>query len=723
MRNLLALCLFAFVLVPFRAEAASVAVAPHVSVALISKDSALKEGHDTQLGLHFVLEKGWHVYWSNPGDSGEPPRVRWTLPAGNESALRIDELRWPTPHRLAAGPLVNYGYEDEVVLPALLYVGSAVTGLGKGALPIIADVTWLVCSEDACIPGKAQLSLSLPLRTVAAADPEASPKVRDLFTTTTSALPVVPPSSWQLSGTLDASTFHVRADLAMPAESLHVSFLPLDADQIENAAPQEISAAGSILTLRLRRSEQLLKDVALLRGVLVLEAAAQPTRSFVVAIPITPSAPAIAAPTVEKPPAVSTPVPSAPTTKLPLWLALVFAVLGGALLNLMPCVFPVLSIKALGLLQMSATDRGVARRHALAYTAGILVSFWVLAGLLIALRYTGQQIGWGFHLQSPRFLFGLSALLFFLGLNLLGVFELGIGLTQIGQVTVGQHGYAGAFATGVLATVVATPCTAPFMGTAVGFALSQAAPAALLIFTCLGLGLALPYLLLPWIPGLLRMLPRPGAWMETFKHAMGFLLFATVLWLAWVLGAQGGADAVVALLGGLLVVGIAGWVLHRWAGRGVATVAAATLVLLGALLPGWGISAAPPSVNPVSGQKISSDDLPWEPFTPERLAAYRRAGKPVFLDFTAEWCVSCKVNERLVLRSQEVRARIQELGVVAMKADWTNQDPAITQALKAFGRSGIPFYVLYARDTNTPPIELSAVISTASVLRALDQVK
>ena len=578
MRNLSVLLLFVSMLLPQSARAASSASAPHIRVELVAQDATLTPGRDTQLGLRFELEKGWHIYWSNPGDSGEPPRVRWTLPAGAETPLKIDELRWPVPHRIVAGPLVNYGYEGEVLLPAPVHVAGSAGGPGKDALPIAAAVSWLVCSEDACIPGKAQLTLTLPVRARPANNPasgapaesgpaqgsSAQTALRSLFATTESVLPGPPPASWQLSGTLDASSFHLRADLGAPADSLRAQLFPLEADQIDNAAAQESSRAGSIVSLYLRRSEQLLKDVALLRGVLVLESPGMPTRSFVVAIPLSPSAPSIAAPTL---PAATSPtaggapsdplpaglpaaVTSAPGAALPLWMALVFAILGGALLNLMPCVFPVLSIKALGLVQMSATDRGVARRHALAYTAGILVSFWVLAGLLIALRYTGQQIGWGFHLQSPRFLFGLSALLFFLGLNLLGVFELGIGLTQIGQAAVGHHGYAGAFATGVLATVVATPCTAPFMGTAVGFALSQPAPAALLIFTCLGLGLALPYLLLPWIPGLLRLLPRPGAWMETFKHVMGFLLFATVLWLAWVLGAQGGADAVVALLGG-----------------------------------------------------------------------------------------------------------------------------------------------------------------------------
>lgn len=704
------------------ARAAAAASAAHLRVELLAEDAPLAPGSDVLLGLRFVLEPGWHLYWVNPGDSGEAPRVTWTVPAGVEKQLHVGELRWPTPRRLAAGPLVDYGYEDEVMLLAPLHVDGDAGP--RDPVTITAAVSWLVCSE-ACIPGKVQLTRTVPAP-AGAARPTATAA---LFAAAENALPQPPPPDLDLDGVLDATAFHLRIEPGVDPKTLRAQFFPLDPAQIENAAPQVATPSGSTLALALQRSEQLISDISQLRGVLVLESPGQPARSFAVTIPLRSPAAAPAPAAESQPPAMASAAPAGPplatpSPQLPLGMALLFALLGGALLNLMPCVFPVLSIKALALVEMSGADRQKARRHALYYTAGILVSFWGLAGLLIALRYAGQQIGWGFHLQSPQFLIALCALLFLLGLNLLGVFEIGIGLTRLGQATAGRHGAAGAFATGVLATVVATPCTAPFMGAALGFALSQAAPVALLTFSLIGLGLALPYVLLLWLPGLQRILPRPGAWMETFKQAMGFLLFATVLWLAWVLGGQGGADAVVALLGGLLLVGVAGWVLHRWGEHGrAATVAAAALVLLGVLLPGWQVGTPRATAQGPAALKAADEDLPWERFTPAQLAAYRRAGKAVFLDFTASWCVSCKVNERLVLRSREVQARIRELGVIPMKADWSTHDPTITSALAEFGRIGIPFYVIYGRDANTPPIQLPAVLSRRSVLSALDQIK
>ena len=718
--------------------AAFAAGAPHLRVELLAEELPLAPGSEVQLGLRFILEPGWHIYWSNPGDSGQPPHISWSLPSGADK-LHIGELRWPTPHRLATGPLVDYGYEGEVMLLAPLHVDADAALHGDQA--VTAAVNWLVCSES-CIPGKAQLTRILPVRAeapgpgVQAPSPAGNPPppataTAALFAAAENALPQPPPPDLELDGVLDASTIHLHIDLGVDAKTLKAQFFPAEPAQVDNAAPQIVTAAGSVLSLQMQRSEQLVADISRLRGLLVLDAAGQPTRSFAVAIPLRSAlAPAVPPKTVAPLPAaplptLETPARPAPAAgeQLPLGLALLFALLGGALLNLMPCVFPVLSIKALALIELSGAERAKARLHGLLYAAGILVSFWALAGLLLMLRYAGQQIGWGFHLQSPEFVIGLCVLLFLLGLNLLGVFEIGIGLTQLGQATVGRNGAAGAFATGVLATVVATPCTAPFMGTAVGFALSQSALVALLTFTLLGLGLALPYVLLLWVPGGQRILPRPGRWMETFKQVMGFLLLATVLWLAWVLGGQGGVDAVIALLGGLLLAGVAGWVLQRWSEQGKkATAAALALVLVGLLIPIWQISGTKLQAN-TAASRPGDDDLPWESFTPAQLAAYRRAGKAVLLDFTANWCVSCKVNERLVLRSQEVRARIRELGVIPMKADWTNEDPTITQALAEFGRAGVPFYVLYGRDANTPPIQLPVVLSKTIVLRALDQIK
>ena len=706
-----------------RAHAASTASGPHVRVDLLLEHTAIAPGQASSAALRFQLEEGWHIYWQNPGDSGEAPRVAFTLPDG----IHAGTLLFPVPHRVPTGPLVNYGYEGAATLLSELRAGEGAT---EGSFPVRAEVKWLVCSE-VCIPGKAQLDATLAVQRETEPDAASAP----VFTAARAALPRPAPSGLRLTAELDAQSFLLTALTELRPQQ--ASFFPLDGDLVDNPSTQTLTPTGAGFTLRVLRSEQLLDDkgVTRLRGLLVLSplAAGEPpgylvdVPVFVTATPKAPAAPGATIRSADAPAPARAVVPAAPAPAAPLSLGsvLLLALLGGALLNLMPCVFPVLSIKALGLIQLGAAERRHTARHALAYSAGILVSFWALAGTLIVLRLLGQQLGWGFQLQSPRFLVALAALLFLLGLNLLGIFEIGIGLTGVGQSVTSRGGYAGSFGTGVLATVLATPCTAPFMGTAIGFAMSQPPASSLLTFTALGLGLALPYLLLIAAPGLLRFLPRPGAWMDTFKQLMGFMLLGTVVWLSFVLGVQAGPEGVTALLAGLLVIGIGAWVLHRFGERRAATPLAVILMLVGALGPGWlartqdGVAAAAPG----PGAATAGDDLAWEPFSPERVAQYRRAGKPVFIDFTAAWCVSCKVNERFVLRTQEVRERFKSLGVIPIKADWTSSDPAITQALAALGRSGVPCYVLYGRDPAAPGLTLPEVLSTGIVLRALDTLK
>lgn len=709
-----------------RAHAASTASGPHVRVDLVLEHTAIAPGQASSAAVRFQLEEGWHLYWQNPGDSGEAPRVTFTLPAG----LHAGTLLFPVPHRVPTGPLVNYGYEGGTTLLSELRAGEGAT---EGSFPVRAEVKWLVCSE-VCIPGKAQLDATLAVQPETKSDAAVAP----VFADARAALPRPAPSGLRLTAELDAQSFLLTALTDLRPQQ--ASFFPLDADLIDNPSTQTLTPTGAGFTLRALRSEQLLDDkgVTRLRGLLVLSPlpAGEPP-GYLVDVPVFVTAAPAKAPSVPgatirsaDAPASAAPGPAAastapaPAAPLSLGSVLLLALLGGALLNLMPCVFPVLSIKALGLIQLGAAERRHAARHALAYSAGILVSFWVLAGTLIVLRLLGQQLGWGFQLQSPRFLIALAALLFLLGLNLLGIFEIGIGLTGVGQSVTSRSGYAGSFGTGVLATVLATPCTAPFMGTAIGFAMSQPPASSLLTFTALGLGLALPYLLLIAAPGLLRFLPRPGAWMDTFKQLMGFMLLGTVVWLSFVLGVQSGPEGVTALLAGLLVIGIGAWVLHRFGERRAATALAVVLILTGALGPGWLAHTQDAAATPAPGSAATpGDDLAWEPFSPERVEQYRRAGKPVFIDFTAAWCVSCKVNERFVLRTQEVRERFKSLGVIPIKADWTSSDPAITQALAALGRSGVPCYVLYGRDPAAPGLTLPEVLSTGIVLRALDTLK
>ncbi|MGC2619005.1 MAG: thioredoxin family protein, partial [Acidobacteriaceae bacterium] len=399
--------------------------------------------------------------------------------------------------------------------------------------------------------------------------------------------------------------------------------------------------------------------------------------------------------------------------------AAIFAFLGGIILNLMPCVFPVLFIKGLALVQSSQQERRQLRAHGWVYTLGILVSFWAVVAVLLALRAAGRQLGWGFQFQSPIFLAVMAMLLFFLGLALAGQFEIGLSLTSAGGSLAQKHGYAGSFFTGVLAMVVATPCTAPLMGAAIGYALAHSALVSFAVFTALGLGLAAPYLLLSYNPAWTRLLPKPGAWMEILKQAVAIPIFATVIWLVWVFAQIAGTNAMMGLLAAFLLLAIAGWVLGRWPGK-TSAAAVAVLVLIAALaVPVWAVrqlgSTGPPQAN-----AAASTNAVWQPYSPELVAKERAAGHAVFVDFTASWCLSCQVNERVILDSASVQQHLHDSGVTLVRADWTNQDADITQALSALGRSGVPTYAIYPADPNADPHVLPEVLTQGIVIDALN---
>jgi len=392
------------------------------------------------------------------------------------------------------------------------------------------------------------------------------------------------------------------------------------------------------------------------------------------------------------------------------------AFLGGILLNLMPCVFPVLFIKGLSLVQSATEERKRLRAHGLIYTLGILVSFWTIVAVLLLLRAGGNHIGWGFQFQSPIFVVCIALLLFFLGLSLAGQFEIGLSLTSAGGALAKNSGYTGSFFTGVLATVVATPCMAPFLGVAIGYALVQPVGVTFIVFTALALGLALPYGLLTLQPAWTGLLPRPGPWMEILKEATAIPIFATVIWLVWVFAQVAGVNAVVFLLAGFLLAAIAGWALGRWPARTSSTVAATLLLMAAPLLPilaARRMGAAPAA----SSGATAPHNLQWVPYSAEVLAADRAQGKAVFVDFTAAWCLSCQVNERVVLDRADVQAAFRKSGVVLLRADWTRQDDAITEALAQLGRSGVPAYALYVGE-QTPQV-LPEVLTPGIVMDAL----
>jgi len=658
--------------------------AQHLTVELLPLDNSIQPGGSTSVGLHFTLDKGWHVYWVNAGDSGEPPSIKWTLPAG----ITAGAMQFPAPRRLPLGPLMDFGYEDEVLFPMTLTAASTLKAPSTAQLA--AHVNWLVCRE-VCIPGKADLALPLQ---IAAQKGTTDPARLALFDRFRSRLPQPLPSSSQalFAPTSGGFTLALKGHPAAGAE-----FFPLEQSQIKNAAPQPVHGIDDGLEISLARDENFRAQLAQLNGVLVLgDGTAYEIHAAPGAVP-----------------SASTEGNSAGGLKLLRFAALAF--LGGVILNLMPCVFPVLFIKGLSLVESSRHEPTRVRAHGLVYMLGILVSFWAVVAVLLGLRAGGRQLGWGFQFQSPGFVAVMALLLFFLGLSLAGVFEIGLTVTNAGSSLAARNGYAGSFFTGVLAVVVATPCTAPFMGAAIGFALAQSAAVALAVFTALALGLAAPYVLLTFYPQWMRHLPRPGAWMEVLKQATAVPIFGTVIWMVWLFGSSAGVDALAALLAAFLLLAIAGWILGRWPARRVASVFAVSVIVLAVATPLYALWRFPAAEAKTAGQ------AGWEPYSRAALEQYRAQGRPVFVDFTARWCLSCQVNERAVLDQGDVQRRLHGSGIVLVRADWTRHDEGIASALNELGRSGVPTYVLYP--PGQPAVVLPELLTPGIVLGALDQLR
>ena len=695
---------------PAKAVSSS-ADAPHVHVELLVIPQGLNRGESANAGLYFKLESGWHIYWKNPGDAGEPPHIQWTLPVG----ITAGPLQFPAPKRLPLGPLMDYGYENEVLFPLQLRVAN---GINAGPATLHAKVDWLVCRE-ACIPGKAELEVSRSVYDHPAT-PVSLPADAEIFKRFLGLIPKFSPAKFKAGFQPTREGF--RLSIETGQRELSASFFPADPDILDNPAPQKLTSTANGPILDLKKDANLSVNPAQLKGVLELSVG----RAYeIAALPPGGTAPATAssAPTATPSTATSGAQPSsnpAPITAPPLSLSLLLrtsclAFLGGLLLNLMPCVFPVLFLKGLALVQSGNEKRRALRMHGMVYAAGILVSFWALVAVLLGLRAAGATLGWGFQFQSPVFLALMAGLLFFLGLSLAGQFEIGLTLTSAGGSLAQKQGYTGSFFTGVLAVVVATPCTAPFMGAAVGYALSQSAAVTFAVFTALALGLAAPYVALTLQPAWTRWLPKPGAWMEVLRQAVAVPIFVTVIWLAWVLAQAYGASVLAALLASFLLLAIAGWFLGRWPAKGWST-AVAALILLAVVA----ISVVAPGKLAVASESLSPPEVSglWQPWSPEAVTRSLAAGQPVFVDFTASWCLSCQVNERVALSRPEVEQAFQARNVVLMKADWTRHDEAITQALTALGRSGVPAYALYVPGQSVPQM-LPEVLTPGIVMDAL----
>ena len=665
----------------------------HLHVQLVLPQSTLYPGGPNSAGLYFKLEPGWHIYWHNAGDSGEPPKMNWTLPEG----VTATPLEFPAPKRLPLGPLMDFGYEDEVVFPFSFDVAKTAK---TGPAALDAKVSWLVCRE-VCIPGKAELGMRVQIAAAAPAASTTSDADAALLKSGLASLPVPLPASDKAVFQPTATGF--RLGVTTGRRETSAVFFPDEQDIIDNPSPQKLTPAKDGLVLELKKDSSLASNPAQLKGILELAGG----RNYEL---------------TAMPGVVAEPPPQPAFSLAELLRAAGLAFLGGMLLNLMPCVFPVLFLKGLALVQSGTEERHKLRAHGLVYALGILVSFWALVALLLGLRAAGSGLGWGFQFQSPIFLFLMAGLLFFLGLSLAGQFEIGLSLTSTGGSLITRQGYAGSFFTGVLAVIVATPCTAPFMGAAIGYALAQSAVVTFAVFTALALGLAAPYVALTLQPAWTRFLPRPGAWMEVLKQAVSVPIFATVIWLAWVLDSAYGAATLVTLLGGFLLLAIAGWFLGRWPAKRWAAVVAvlivagvAGLAVYGQKLAGEAVAAPASSVTSTSSPASGA----WSPWSAGAVQSAVARGRPVFVDFTAAWCLSCQVNERVALRQPEVEQAFAAKNVVLLKADWTRHDEAITQALTALGRDGVPAYALYVPGETNPRL-LPEVLTPGIVMDAIN---
>jgi thiol:disulfide interchange protein/DsbC/DsbD-like thiol-disulfide interchange protein len=662
------------------------AATEHVKARLVSSQAAVAPGQRFTVALEQDIKSHWHTYWLNPGDSGQATTLDWT-------GAMAGPIQWPTPSVQAIGPIVNYGYEGRPAL--LLELTVPADAKPGGRFQPTAEVRWLVC-KDVCIPEQVSLGLDLPVAAEAKAGADAA-QIEEWR----GAIPKPAPFAVQLK----ASPQGVQ--LSGPTAGVSKAYFFADTwGAVAHSAPQALKAEGDGWALDIPAGDEPVPAGKPLSGVIVLTTAAG-QQAWTVSAPVPEGAGKGPGPADLSAPAAASPAP-APESDLGLLPALALALLGGLILNLMPCVFPVLSIKALALVR-----QGNGHQHGaegLAYTAGVLGSFVLLAAVLIALRAGGQQVGWGFQFHSPVFVLVVAYLLFLVGLSLSGLFEIGGRFTGIGSSLASRQGLAGSFFTGVLAAVVATPCTAPFMGAALAFALSQPAAVLIAVFLALGLGLALPFLILAFWPAAQRWLPRPGAWMDRFKQALAFPMYAAVVWLLWVLAQQTGPDGVALALCGLVLIAFGLWWRHSSGASTIGTGAAVVSVVLALGAAAW--------IKPVEAEVRAASGAGFEAYSAERLAELRAQNKPVFVNMTAAWCISCLVNERVALSRPEVTEAFAKAGITYLKGDWTREDPAITAVLKAHGRSGVPLYLYYAPGAASAQV-LPQILTPGLVIEAV----
>jgi thiol:disulfide interchange protein/DsbC/DsbD-like thiol-disulfide interchange protein len=641
-----------------------------VEARLLADTESVVPGQAFEVGVLLEMAPGWHTYWEYSGDSGLPTKVEWSLPPGYEAG----PLRWPAPvAKVEPGDIRVYGYSGRVLLMSTITPPTD----ARGTAALKADVTWLVC-EEICIPGEASLELDLPVGA------QAAPANTRIFEEFRALLPSASPPPFDVRWSRKGGVLRLEVDNPVPEGRLELFPLPAAGQLVGHPEP----VAPGVIEIPVEGA---------FRGVLAVGEGAE-RRAWTV---------------TDEAGAADAAAPA-----MGLWQALVYGFLGGLILNLMPCVLPVISLKIFGFIKQAGDSRTGILMHGLAFMGGIFTWFLGLAVVVVALKSSGAEVTWAFQFQNPWFNVVIGAIVFVFALNLAGVFELVLpGKASTAMESAGSGtGLGGSFFQGLFATLLATPCTAPFLGSALGFAFSQGAGVVFAMFGSVAGGMAMPYLLLSARPGWMRFLPRPGAWMERLKQFMAFPLFATLVWILSIIGGQQGVDGIIRFSGFLVCLGLGAWIYGAFCGP-LASIRRRSIALLMVVVVSGGGGWYFLGGQPAAGR--NGEVIDWVEFSESRLRAEVEAGRNVFVDFTADWCITCKFNERTAIDTPAVRRMLVERGVVAMKADWTNADPGITAALKAFGRVGVPFYVLYPAGDEANPVVLPELLTESIMLEAL----
>jgi thiol:disulfide interchange protein len=696
----------------------SAAQAAHTQAGLVVAAETVRPGETVMAGIHLRMEPGWHTYWRNPGGSGMATTISWKLPPG----VTAGEIQWPIPEKVPADELTTYVYKDEVVLlvPLTLAANAA-----AGPLDLKAQVSWLECNMS-CIPGKADVQTTLNVGS------EAKPSANSaLIETWRKKLPVSKPDLaakawWEKPAS--GETRPIIFEWPVAGATKEADFFPYSDDKFEvllKAEPQ----AGDGGRIRLRKEIKKVEGdwPEKISGLLVQQPGGEAV-AYEVTLPIAAAAPATEVSTSGR--TMKTLAPPVITVPASLLEWLVYAFLGGLILNIMPCVLPVIALKVLGFVNQGKKAPREVRKLGVIYGAGVLASFLALAALVIGVQLLGHAASWGMQFQNPQFLVGMTVLVTLVALNLFGLFEITLSGRAMGAAgnLASKEGNAGAFFNGVLATALATPCTAPFLGAALGFAFTQPPAIIVLIFLTVGAGLAAPYVVLCWQPSWLKFLPKPGAWMERFKVAMGFPMLATAVWL-FTLAAPNFGDSGDFWLGLFLVlIAMIAWVWGQFVQRGrsrkglaIGVSFALLLVAYGYVLEGQLHWRSPVSFAGTGPLRASADGIEWRAWSPEAMQAARTSGRPVLVDFTAKWCLTCQLNKKTSLEIPAVRAKLKAIDAIALIENSPTKDATVVAELNRYQRAGVPLVLVYPRDPEAPPQVLPELLTPGIVLDALEK--